>query len=80
MSSAVQAMIAESNRKTAAVRKQVFAKKANDQQHHLNLFKHCEVLIGIYHNVPSLRNDNNMRAAVRELETAMALSRRRLEL
>lgn len=75
----IQSLIAQANRKSATARKQVFAKKASDQQHHENLFKHCEVVMGIYHNTPSLRNDNNFRASMRELETAMALSKRKLQ-
>lgn len=77
--SVVQNLIEQANRKSAGTRKQVFAKKASDQQHHDNLFKHCEVVMGIYHSTPSLRNDNNFRASMRELETAMALSKRKLQ-
>ncbi|CAB4211777.1 hypothetical protein UFOVP1419_22 [uncultured Caudovirales phage] len=76
----VQTLIEQANKKTAASRKQVFAKKANDQQHHAFLLKHADVVLEIYHATPDLMNaSNNFRAAMRELETAMTLSRRKLQ-
>lgn len=79
MNASVQALIDNKNKQTAGVRKRVFAIKANDQQHHENLLKHVDVVMGIFHGTPSLRNDNNFRAAMRELESAAALSRRKLQ-
>ena len=79
MSPSVQAMIDQANRKTAGIRRKQFAKKANDQDHHKNLLQHVDAVMGIYHANPSLRVDNDFRAAMRELETAATLSRKRLE-
>jgi hypothetical protein len=76
MTSTVQAMIAKANARTASTRKQVFAKKANDQQHHENLFRHVEVFVEAYRNDPVSRNTQ---AALRELSSAMALSKKRLQ-
>ncbi len=75
----VQQAIERKNRETAAGRRKLFGKKANDQQHHENLLKHCEVVMEIYHKDSSLRNDNNFRAAMRELEASMSLSRKKLQ-
>lgn len=79
MNASSQALIEEANRKSANVRKKIFANKANDQQHHLNLLKHVEVVMDIFHMETTLRNNNNFRAAMRELETAMSLSKRKLQ-
>lgn len=76
MTSTVQAMIEQANTKTKNSNKQVFAKKASDQQHHLNLFKCVEIFIDA-HRLDA--TSSNTKAALRELNTAMALSKRRLQ-
>lgn len=73
---AVQNMVAEINKKTAAARRNVFAKKATDQQHHLNLFKHVEVFLEAFRLDP---RSNNSKESLRELSMAMTLSRRKLQ-
>ena len=72
----IQTLIDQANKKTAMSRKQVFAKKASDQQHHLNLFKHVEIFLEAYHLDPL---SNNTKASLRELSTAMSLSKRKLQ-
>lgn len=72
----VQTLIAAANKRTAASGRQVFAKKASDQQHHLNLFNHIEVFVEAYRLDPQ---SNNCKAALKELSTAMALSKRKLQ-
>ncbi len=72
----VEALIEKKNRETAGARRQVFGKRANDQQHHANLAK-C---VRIY--VDEFRKDhasNNARAALREMQSALVLSERRLQ-
>lgn len=78
---ALQTMIDQANKKTAASRRQVFGKKANDQQHHENLLKHVEVLMDALQADISagMVISNNLREAIRELRPAMTLSRRRLQ-
>ena len=78
---ALQTMIDQANRKTAASRRQVFGKKANDQQHHENLLKHVEVVMDALQSDINggLIVSNNLREAIRELKPAMTLSRRRLQ-
>lgn len=77
----VQQLIEQANNRAKASNRKAFARKASDQQHHENLLKHVEVVVSIYHDdvKRGLVVSNNLRAAFRELETALALSRRRLE-
>jgi hypothetical protein len=78
--SALQAMIDNANNRTKVSNRRAFARKANDQQHHENLVMHVKVMVGIYHEDirKGLQVDNNLRAAIREMETALALSEKRL--
>lgn len=81
MNTALQTMIDQANRKTAASRRQVFGKKANDQQHHENLLKHVDVVLDALQSdiKAGLVVSNNLREAIRELNAATTLSRRRLQ-
>lgn len=80
--STVQNLIDSANRKAKASNRQAFARRATDQKHHENLSKHVDVVLSIYHDdvKAGLRVGNNLRAAVRELKTAQALSKRNLQL
>lgn len=79
MKGSVQALIETANKKSVVARKKVFANKASDQQHHSNLLTRVKEVMDIYHDVPSLRDNNLFRASMRELETAMTLSERKLK-
>jgi hypothetical protein len=72
----VQALIIEANAKSAATRKQQFAKRASAEQIHNNLLKCVDIYVESFRNDPA---SSNTRAAFREMVSAATLSRRSLK-
>ncbi len=74
--STVQALIEKANSRVKSSNRQYFAKKATGAQVHENLLKSAEIAVDAYHLDPT---SSNFRAAMRELKSAMTLSRRNLQ-
>jgi hypothetical protein len=74
--STVQALIEKANSRVKSNNQRVFAKKATGAQVHENLLKSAEIAVDAYYLDP---NSSNFRAAMRELKSAMTLSRRNLQ-
>ena len=76
MTTMVQSMIEDANRRVKASNSRIFGKKATDQQVHNNLHKTVETYIIAWHVSPG---SNNTKAAFIEMTQAAALSRRNLK-
>lgn len=76
MSTMVQSMIADANRRVKASNSRVFGKKATDQKVHEHLFKCVEIYIDSFRKDPA---GNNTKAAFQEMSQATTLSRRNLK-
>lgn len=72
----VQEMIDQKNRETAAARRRDFGRRANDQQHHSQLARCVRIYVDELHKDP---DSNNTRAALREMQSALVLSERKLQ-
>lgn len=74
--SALQTMIENANNRVKSNNRRVFAKKATGAQVHENLLKSAEIAVDAYHNNPT---SSNFCTAMRELKSAITLSRRNLK-
>lgn len=80
MSTKLQTMIDQANRRTAAGRRKQFLKRSSDGQMLDHLAKNVRVALDLYHDAyrSGLDVDNNLRAALREMETALVMAEKRL--
>jgi len=81
MSTQLQTLIDQANRRTAGARRKQFVKRSSEGQMLEHLVKNVRMALDLYHLAyrNGLDVDNNLRAALREMETALVMAEKRLE-
>lgn len=76
----VQALIDQANKRSAASRRQLFAKRSSDLQMLEHQTKSARVVLDAFHvdRGKGMMVSNNLKAAMRELETFVCLAEKRL--
>ena len=80
MGASVQDLVKQANRRTQTARNRQFVKRSSDQQMLDHLAKNGRCVLDIYHEAVAkgLNVGTNLRAAMREFETAVCMAEKRV--